>query len=283
DWADPCKHSAAVCYLVADALDADPFGILLLRGRSRAEVLAGLRARRSSPVPAGEAVGSPPEHAPDRGVPAADAWRPQGSGEGGGEPGLALPLVPLPPATAGRPSLLVGEPPAGAAVELEGLRALAADAARRALDLAGGGDEHGLDLPVEADLARRAAAMVGPEAGAAADLAGLAARAGLRPRQLLRRGLAWKAGGPAALATLEESWDPPPEAMAAGRALLGGRATARRNRLTAGERQLRLGPDGRFYPYRRASDGGFDPDGPGVPAGPGGGLTGAVEEDDTEA
>src|SRR5258708_21958312 len=46
DDADPCKHSAAVCYLVADALDADPFAVLLLRGRTRGEVLAGLRARR---------------------------------------------------------------------------------------------------------------------------------------------------------------------------------------------------------------------------------------------
>ena len=46
DDADPCKHSAAVCYLVADALDADPFTVLLLRGRTRGEVLAGLRGRR---------------------------------------------------------------------------------------------------------------------------------------------------------------------------------------------------------------------------------------------
>ena len=46
DDADPCKHSAAVCYLVADALDAVPFTVLLLRGRTRDEVLAGLRARR---------------------------------------------------------------------------------------------------------------------------------------------------------------------------------------------------------------------------------------------
>src|SRR5918994_591835 len=48
DWADPCKHAAAVCYLVAGALDADPFSLLLLRGRRRDEVLAGLRARRRS-------------------------------------------------------------------------------------------------------------------------------------------------------------------------------------------------------------------------------------------
>ena len=282
DWADPCKHSAAVCYLVADALDADPFGILLLRGRTRAEVLAGLRARRSSPGPAREgAVGSPAEHAPDRGVPAAGAWLAHGGGEGAaGVPVLALPLVPLPPATAGRPSLLVGEPPPGAGVELEGLRAVAADDARRALDLAAGGDGHGLDLTLEADLARRAAAMVGPETGAGRDLAGLAARAGLSPRQLLRRGLAWRAGEAAALDTLEASWDPPPAAVAAGRALLGGRATARRNRLTAGDLQLRLGRDGLWYPYRRASDGGFEPDGPGSP---GGGLPEPAEEDDAEA
>ena len=35
DWADPCKHAAAVCYLVADALDADPFVLFALRGTSR--------------------------------------------------------------------------------------------------------------------------------------------------------------------------------------------------------------------------------------------------------
>ena len=36
DDADPCKHAAAVCYLVANALDADPFVALLLRGRPAA-------------------------------------------------------------------------------------------------------------------------------------------------------------------------------------------------------------------------------------------------------
>ena len=46
DDADPCKHAAAVCYQVAGALDADPFALLLLRGRTRGEVLSGLRTRR---------------------------------------------------------------------------------------------------------------------------------------------------------------------------------------------------------------------------------------------
>jgi uncharacterized Zn finger protein len=46
DWADPCKHSAAVCYLVADELDKDPFSLLELRGKRKDEVLAALRRLR---------------------------------------------------------------------------------------------------------------------------------------------------------------------------------------------------------------------------------------------
>ena len=46
DDADPCKHSAAACYLISDVLDADPFALFLLRGRTRDQVLAGIRARR---------------------------------------------------------------------------------------------------------------------------------------------------------------------------------------------------------------------------------------------
>ena len=51
DDADPCKHSAAACYLITDALDADPFALFLLRGRTRDQVLAGIRARRRGTVP----------------------------------------------------------------------------------------------------------------------------------------------------------------------------------------------------------------------------------------
>src|SRR6266849_7566461 len=62
DDADPCKHAAAVCYLVAGALDADPFALLLLRGRTRGEVLSGLRTRRRGGArqiaPPGEAAGT---------------------------------------------------------------------------------------------------------------------------------------------------------------------------------------------------------------------------------
>ncbi|MFT7597944.1 MAG: putative Zn finger protein [Acidimicrobiales bacterium] len=56
DWAVPCKHLAAVCYMTASALDADPFQILLLRGRSRRDVEEKLQAERSlAAAPAAEA------------------------------------------------------------------------------------------------------------------------------------------------------------------------------------------------------------------------------------
>ncbi len=48
DWAVPCKHLAAVCYMTAAALDDDPFQILRLRGRSRTEVEEQLQAQRSA-------------------------------------------------------------------------------------------------------------------------------------------------------------------------------------------------------------------------------------------
>ena len=47
DSANPCKHVAAVYYLVADEVDRDPFTLFLLRGRPRSDVLAELRARRA--------------------------------------------------------------------------------------------------------------------------------------------------------------------------------------------------------------------------------------------
>jgi uncharacterized Zn finger protein len=46
DNAVPCKHLAAACYLLAERFDADPFDILLWRGRSRDALLAALRALR---------------------------------------------------------------------------------------------------------------------------------------------------------------------------------------------------------------------------------------------
>ena len=47
DWANPCKHIAAVCYLLGEQFDEDPFLIFLLRGRSKEELMETLRQRRA--------------------------------------------------------------------------------------------------------------------------------------------------------------------------------------------------------------------------------------------
>ncbi len=50
DWANPCKHVAAVHYLLGERFDADPFLIFALRGRSQEDIAAALRARRTDAV-----------------------------------------------------------------------------------------------------------------------------------------------------------------------------------------------------------------------------------------
>ncbi|MFT4286278.1 SWIM zinc finger family protein [Nocardioides sp.] len=48
----PCKHLAAVFYLLAERFDEDPFAILGWRGRQREDLLANLQAARSGAVAA---------------------------------------------------------------------------------------------------------------------------------------------------------------------------------------------------------------------------------------
>ena len=64
DWEVPCKHLAAVCYVLAEAFDADPFAMLAWRGKARDDLLAALRGKTTagprSPGPEQPAVpGSP--------------------------------------------------------------------------------------------------------------------------------------------------------------------------------------------------------------------------------
>ncbi|MGQ0779374.1 MAG: SWIM zinc finger family protein [Pseudonocardiales bacterium] len=239
DWADPCKHAAAVCYLVADALDADPFALLRLRGRDREEVLAGLRARRRTGVtpPAAAAVGP----AIDEGVEAREAYQ---------RTLAPLPAPPLPPARPGRPAVLPADPPPGLA--REDLGALAADAAARCLELATGAGDGGLGLSEQQDLARRGAALLGGPGFAA-----LAITAGVPARALASDAIAWRHGGTGGLAVLHDTWQPEPEALAEGRAALDrygelGTTRAYRNRLTRDSVQLRLAPDGLWYRLTRS-------------------------------
>jgi uncharacterized Zn finger protein len=54
DWGVPCKHLAAVCYVLAEAFDADPFAMLAWRGQGRDDLLAALRGKGAG-APAGAA------------------------------------------------------------------------------------------------------------------------------------------------------------------------------------------------------------------------------------
>jgi uncharacterized Zn finger protein len=47
DWANPCKHVAAVHYILGEQFDEDPFMLFRLRGRNQEQLMADLRARRA--------------------------------------------------------------------------------------------------------------------------------------------------------------------------------------------------------------------------------------------
>ncbi|MEV6283352.1 SWIM zinc finger family protein [Kribbella sp. NPDC051770] len=248
DFAVPCKHSAAVCYLIADALDDDPFALLLLRGRRRDELLEALRARRKSSAAPTTAVKVKPSGVLARQAFAATA--------------AAVPTPLRPGGQAGVPAAVLAlGPPRSSGVEAADLVTLATDAARRGWELAVGDGDGGLSLSFEQDLARRAAEVLGRAA-----LADLAHRAGMSSRKLTSWAVAWREGGAGGLAVAAEAFQPEPGALAEGEAALAaaeadsGRLAGAsrgpawadaprvdRNRVTSGRRQLRLGRDGLWY------------------------------------
>ena len=66
DWGVPCKHLAAVCYVLAEEFDRDPFGMLAWRGKARDELLAALRLIQAGPGqarPRARAAGGPADRA----------------------------------------------------------------------------------------------------------------------------------------------------------------------------------------------------------------------------
>jgi uncharacterized Zn finger protein len=274
DDADPCKHSAAACYLVTDALDADPFVLLLLRGRDRDQILAGVRTRRRGAAPGraaepGAAVAGQADSGPnsvkvgqastDEGVDARAAFSAPPSP-------APIPAPRLPPGRPGAPAALPVDPPPSAGSLRDDLLELAADAAARAWEMAVGlSTDAGLTLDPDTDLARRAARALGTPA-----FAGLAARSGISGRELARQALAWRHGGMTGLELLNTEWDPAAEepdsaellkaARVALRTKAGAAESVEGNRVTAGRLQLRLGRDLRWYPYAR-SDGDWEPSG----------------------
>ena len=121
DWEVPCKHLAAVCYVLAEAFDADPFGMLAWRGRGREDLLASLRGLTA----AGPAAPRPVIEVADRPLAQclADFWSP-------GMSQARLRWLPAGPSTAADLLLRTFEPPA---VQVRGndLAALLAPAYRR--------------------------------------------------------------------------------------------------------------------------------------------------------
>ena len=71
DSFNPCKHVAAVHYLLGEQFDDDPFLIFTLRGRTREQIVEALRGRRANQAEAGAA--------PAEGAPTAPASQPLSS------------------------------------------------------------------------------------------------------------------------------------------------------------------------------------------------------------
>ncbi|HET6355585.1 SWIM zinc finger family protein [Streptomyces sp.] len=243
----PCKHAAALCYQTARLLDEDPFVLFLMRGRGEREILADLshrNATRSAAERTGAASGTPVPT-----VPAAEAL-------------TARPLPPLPPPFA--PPAHPGRPPAypqtpGAPDPLA-LDLLATEAASRAHTLLTTGTDPLAQLTQWQDAVRLAAAHPGSglTASTRALYRDLAVATDHTPTDLARAVAAWRQGGLAALAVLEEPWDPPAGPFDRARPALIAADFPHfrpwRNHLSTRSLQLRFGRDGLWYGYESDPD-----------------------------
>ncbi|MGW2704107.1 SWIM zinc finger family protein [Streptomyces sp. NPDC001340] len=243
DSGHPCKHAAALCYQTARLLDADPFVLLLLRGRGEKGLLDAL-SRRSAARAARAAQEGSPRSLP--GVRAAEALAPRQL------PPLPMPL-PVPP----HPEQPPVYPAAPGGPDPFALDQLATDAAARAHALLATGRDPVGELTLWQDAVRLAAARPGSGLTATTRTlyATLAAATDRTTADLARAVAAWRQGGPEGLAVLEEPWDPPAGRFDRARPLLlAADLPAFRpwhNRLThpRGHVQLRLGRDGLWYAY----------------------------------
>ncbi|MFD5771750.1 SWIM zinc finger family protein [Streptomyces fungicidicus] len=244
---DHCAHTAALCYQVARLLDEDPFVLLLMRGRGERALLEALRTR------SGASGGRPAAGA--KGVDAAEAYAAR-------DILPSLPDAPALPAEPGVPPVWDTEAEPGAGIDPAALEFLAARTAVRAHHLLAEalGDGHGRQ-PEEPQpaVARDAVRLADGEPGRA--VADRLAEGSGRGREGLAVAVrAWRHGGAAALAVLDEEWTPDGERLARARAALESawdgderpelRSRANRWTVVDAPAQLRLGRDGRWWPYR---------------------------------
>ncbi|MFF3379024.1 SWIM zinc finger family protein [Streptomyces sp. NPDC002680] len=243
DSGHPCKHAAALCYQTARLLDADPFVLLLLRGRGEREVLDELSRRNAA---RGARAAQEQQTAAFPGVRASDALAPHTL------PPLPAPLPPRP-----HPEPPPAYPASPGGPDPFALDQLATDAAARAHTLLTTGHDPVGELTLWQDAVRLAAARPGSglTAGTRALYSSLARAAGRTPADLARAVAAWRQGGLDGLEVLEEAWDPPAGRFDRARPLLRAADLPAfrpwRNHLThpRGHIQLRLGRDGLWYAY----------------------------------
>ncbi|MGC9441783.1 SWIM zinc finger family protein [Streptomyces sp. WG5] len=243
DSGHPCKHAAALCYQTARLLDADPFVLLLLRGRGERELLDAL-SRLNATRAARAAQDRGPTPLP--GIRAGEVLAARTL------PPLPAPLPPPP-----HPEQPPAYPAAPGGPDPFALDQLATDAAARAHALLTTGRDPVGGLTLWQDAVRLAAARPGSglTVGTRALYASLADAAGRSTADLARAVAAWRQGGPEGLAVLEEPWDPPAGRFDRARPLLLAADLPAfrpwRNRLThpRDHVQLRLGRAGLWYAY----------------------------------
>ncbi|MFE9774476.1 SWF or SNF family helicase [Streptomyces sp. NPDC005931] len=246
---DHCGHTAALCYQVARLLDQEPFVLLLMRGRGERALLDALQHRGR-----GATAGRPGRVA--GGVDAAEAYA----------AGDILPSLPVPPALPGAPGVppvLDTEAAPAAGIDPAALEFLAAQTAAHAHRLLADALREGHDQQAPDQGWTVAEDAVRLAAGAPGDaVADRIAEGSGRGREGLEAAVrAWRHGGRAALAVLDEEWTPDAVTLARARAALEAawdegerpelRARGNRWTVVGAPAQLRLGQDGRWWPYRR--------------------------------
>ncbi|MFB6824478.1 SWF or SNF family helicase [Streptomyces virginiae] len=265
EW-DHCAHTAALCYQVARLLDQDPFVLLLLRGRGERELVDDLAERSTTES---EAEAEAPHGPVDEGIPAAEVFA------AGAQP-PALPPLPALPEAPGQPPTLDTEAEPEPHLDVDAVEFLAQAAAteahrRLAEALAPGHADRAPTAPLSLteDAVRLTA-----EAGDFRVRSRLAAATGRSRAEMELAVRAWGFGAAAGLAALEDDWTPDRSTLDRARSALAAawsdeeapvlRRVRARWTQAGTDRQLRLGREGRWWPYRREA-GRWIPSGPSAP------------------